>query len=261
MNRVFFSYATEDRSRVIEFAPAFKAAGIEVLIDHSCIQLGGSVSGKINEMISNSDGAVLFYSAFYDRKPWTTEECDALIYRAINRGDYQVVVVCLDETKLPPLLEHRLWAEASNPGALASIFSAYPSKVVAAGVCREIGNWLQYFADADAERMALAIQIELRRRPDATEVRLRTKKAGEVVVHIAQPLVKRFLDSLNFVLRLQEKVNILRNELRDSLVVDNLGTSRGAFLLAEKARVDQIESFRQELRDTLDALVERVMAG
>ena len=229
-------------------------------MDQTYIHLGQSISGDINEMISNSDGAVLFYSTRYASKPWTTEERDALIFRSVNYGDYQVVVVCLDDTKPPPLLEHRLWASGRSSSALADVFSTRSISIATdGGMGHEVGEWIQYFTDADLERMALAIQINLRRRPDASEVRCRTKKAGEVVVYIAQPLVRKFLDSLNFVLRLQEKVNFLRNDLRESLVVGHLGTSRGAYLLAEKEKVDQIEEFRIELRETLDTLVERIV--
>ena len=84
-------------------------------------------------------------------------------------------------------------------------------------------------------------------------------KTGRLQIYISQPLVQKFHDTLAFVLRVQHKVNFIRNNLREQLIEGGLGVNQGAVMLAAKDRLSQIEEFRQELRDVLDVVVEKVV--
>jgi hypothetical protein len=257
---VFFSYASEDRARVAEFVRHFQEAGVDVAIDRERIHPGDSISGKINDMIAGSDGAVIFYSARYAQKPWTTEEQDALIFRSVERNSYKIILVLLDKSEPPPLLAHRLWTKGDDPVGLAALFSSNlreaPTHERGA---KEIKAWLQTFSDDELERIGLAIQQRLRQSPSATVVPFRSKKAGDIVVHLVRPLAEKFSDTLDFALRVQQKVNLIRNDLRERLAIEDLGVARGAFVLAEREKFRQMEGFRLELRETLDAMVEQVV--
>src|SRR5215467_781556 len=179
MRRVFFSYASEDRPRLARYASAFEEFGIEILIDYEQIATGHSIPEKINEMIQGSGAAVLFYSQAYARKPWTTEEQNALLFRSIERKDYQIIVVRLDAIELPPLLAHRIWMKEGDVRGLASVFApdlrATPS---CTGVGAEVNDWVQTFPDDELERMALVIQAAIRQQSSISIVDWRSRKAG-----------------------------------------------------------------------------------
>jgi TIR domain len=259
MRKVFFSYASEDRPRLARYASAFEEFKIEILIDYEQIVAGHSIPDRINEMIKCSDAAVLFYSEAYARKPWTTEEQNALQFRTVEHMDYQIIVVRLDPVELPPLLAHRIWMKEGDVRALASVFvpdlRAAPSHLV---VGADVNDWIQMFPDNELERMALVIQATLRQQPSASMVPWRSKKAGAVTIHLYQPLVSRLADSLASVLRMLEKSEFIRQRLREKIAVGGLGIFEGPFMLAEQERFRQIEDFQIELRETLEALVERV---
>lgn len=259
MSRVFFSYASDDRDEIGEFVSEFERRAISVLIDYEQIGPGRSIPGKINEMIRTADGALLFYSAAYARKAWTSEEQDALQFRLVEQPQFQLAVVRLDNAELPPLLAHRLWIKDTGVATLAAMFSSDIRKILLKDSARtELNEWLQIFSDDDLERMAVHIQTELRKRPSASTVSLSIKKAGIVLVHLVQPLVQRHVDTLSFLLRVLEKVSFIRSRLREQIANAGLGVFEGAFVLAERDRMRQVEEFRQELRGTLEAIVERV---
>jgi TIR domain len=259
MKRVFFSYASEDRPRLNAYVSAFQKVGIEVLLDYQQIGAGLSIPEKINEMIKSSDAAVLFYSEAYARKSWTKEEQNALQFCLVERKDYQLVAVRLDPIELPPLLAHRLWVKEGDVFALASVFSSDLRVTFSGnGAGSEISDWLQTFPDDELERMASAIQAELRLHPSVAIVPWRAKKAGAIAIHLSQPLLPHFTDNLAFVLRMLEKVDFIRRRLRERITDAGLGIFEGSFMLAEQERFRQIEDFRRELKENLGALVERL---
>jgi hypothetical protein len=257
MGPIFFSYASEDRLRLAPYASEFKDVGVEVFVDYEQIGAGHSIPEKINEMIKRSDGAVMFYSEAYDRKPWTKEEQNALLFRAVEKSDYRLTLIRLDEVELPPLLAHRLWAKDSR--ALAAAF-APDLKQTLGNISGEkvITDWLETFRDDELERMATTIQAVLKSRQSAITVNFRAKRTGDMLIHLSQPVLQGGIDNLSFVLRILPKLGFIRNDLREKRRTRALGEFESAFMLAEQEKLEEIEEFRQELRRTLDALVERV---
>lgn len=257
MSRVFFSYASEDRSRLTAYVSQFQTLGIEVLIDYEQIGAGYSIPEKINEMVRRSDGAVMFYSEAYDRKPWTKEEQNALLFRAVDKSDYRIVIIRLGEVELPPLLAHRLWTKDSR--TLATAFAPDLRQTFGnIGSRKVISGWLEMFRDDELERMATAIQAMRRSQPSAVTANLHAKRTGNILIHLFQPVLESSIENLSFILRMLPKLEFIRNDLREQRSTRALGQFEAAYMLAEQAKLKEIEDFRQELRITLDALVERV---
>lgn len=261
MPKIFFSYATEDLLEVTRFVEAFTHAGVEVLIDRKQIAPGNSIPEKIDQMIEQSNGAVIFLSGKYATKPWTSEEQAALVGWSVARQDYQLVVVRLDETLPGALLRHRLWTGGDKVEALAAAFSgalASEADASASGP-NELLDWVETFSDDEISRMGEAIKQWLQMQPRATEVPWTSRQAGEVVIHLALPVLPYLNDTVAFNLNLMKKLNFIRTELLTSLYTENLGVSKAAFLLAVQEKLDQFESMRRELRETLDALIAKIM--
>jgi hypothetical protein len=260
MNRVFFSYATEDRVKVKDYRSAFIDAGLEPLVDYGEIAAGKAIAAGINRMIETSQGAVLFFSEAYLRKPWTNEEQSAVFFRCVDRGDYKVVVVRLDDAgPLPPLLAHRVWLHAPESAALARVFAPdLRSSVNGSASGKIVVNWLEVFSSDDLERLAVIISSQLQRNSSIVAVEMHVKASGSVVVHLAQPVTERLADQLAFVIKMLSNVNFIRGRLRGRLSTLGLGIFEGAFMLAERDQVEKIEEFRAELRETLGAMVEKI---
>lgn len=260
MQSIFFSYATEERASLRAFALDFERLGMRALIDHEQISTGASIPESINRMIAESDGAVLFYSTAYARKPWTREEQNAIVYRSMESKDYQVGVVRLDSAELPPLLAHRLWVGSAHGSSLAKAFA--PDIRTALGLSetrREVEDWITILREEELEALATAIHLELEQHPSASSLCWKTKRLGRLSIELIQPGLQRLRDNLAFVLRILQSVDFLRNRLRERIVKGGLGIFEGPFLLEEQDRLKQIEEFRRELRSTLDAIVECVV--
>src|SRR5436309_7790008 len=82
--RIFFSYATENRGVVDQYLDAFRQRGIEVWIDHEQIRYGDSLVARIEEAIQQCRHAVIFFSKEYAEKVWTSEEKKALVHMLIE---------------------------------------------------------------------------------------------------------------------------------------------------------------------------------
>jgi len=257
MSTIFLSYASEDRARIQPFVAELQNAGLKVLVDYEQIAGGDSIVKGMNEMITLSDGAILFFSEAYLRKPWTSEEQSAVHFRKVENKEYQVVVVRLDAVQIPPLLAHRLWVK--DPAPLARAFTSDLRAAVGNNSGMAIPDWLQTFSDDELERMATAIAAVLRDCPSATSVKWCGKRVGALVIYLSQPVVQRLSDALSFALRMLERVDFILKGLRQRINDAGLGIFEGPFMLAERERLRQIEGFRQELKATLDALVEKVV--
>lgn len=261
MPRIFLSYATEDRPKVVAAMAEFTRRGLEVLIDFEQMKPGSSIPSGINQMIRSADVAVLFHSEAYNRKPWTTEEQDALQFRLVEHPDFYLAVVRLDTAELPPLLAHRVWSLPGGVSALADMFAESFRDRLAGndGELRrtEVPDWLHVFSDDDLERMARVIEAAVRTTLTTSTISFRSKKVGSIQVHLAQPLLRSMVDTLSHLLRILDDVVFLRQRLREQLA-EGVGVFEGSFQLLERKRVRQIEDYRAELRSTLDSMVDKV---
>jgi len=261
MAHIFFSYASEDRASVVAALSEFTQRSLDVLIDYQQMKPGTSIPSGINQMIRSADAAVLFHSEAYNRKPWTTEEQDALQFRLVEHPDFHLAVIRLDRAELPPLLAHRVWALPGGIGTLADMFANKLRERLADATTQhgstEVPDWLQVLNDDDLERMARAIDAQIRTDPATTTVPFSSRKAGSIRVHLARPLGSSLVDTLAFLIRVLAEVTFLRLHLREQ-IAQGVAMFEGAFMLQERQRMRQVEGYREELRDTLDALVECV---
>jgi hypothetical protein len=259
MAKIFFSYATEERLRLQRFIDAFRAYDdLEVLTDYGQIGISKSIPDGINRMIKESAGAVLFYSSTYARKPWTSEEQNALVYRSLSR-DYRLAVVRLDEEELPPLLAHRLWLDASDGDALARAFSSRPRGGNGpGGASDEIADWLVIMQGHDLESLGTAIVQALEATPGATTLQWRTRRLGTLAIRLAQPTIRRLMDDLATVLRLMKSTSFIIGRLRERIDEGGLAVFEPPFELELERRESGLLSYQHELETLLDAIVERV---
>ena len=259
MTNVFFSYASEDRDAVSSAAKKFRESGLEVAIDYQHITPGLSIPEAINEMIKSSDSAVVFYSTAYSRKPWTKEEQAALQFRLVEHPNFQLAVIRLDDAELPPLLAHRLWETQGGFARLADALGGNKVSSATHGPCSiDFEQWLRVLSDDDLERMATAIDRELRKSSEIQVVSFHTKKSGDALLHLARPAVERLMENLSSLLRMLQTVSFLRSRIREQIAKAGLGVFEGAFVLKEREHMQQIDEFRIEMRETLDALVDHV---
>jgi len=260
MSSVFFSYASEDRPRLSPFVSAFQGAHIDVLVDYNQMGAGRSIPEGINSMIEQASGAILFFSNHYAIKPWTKEEQNALQFRSVERADYKLVVVRLDETELPPLLAHRLWKSDAAPGSVANAFSSNVRSTLlgSSAAHGEFHAWSSSLTDEELERLAITVSNQLTRLSTTVEINWHAGRLGHVLVRLHRPVLSRLVDNLASALRMLERVDFLRRHLSERIKGGGLAVFEASFLLEEQERVRQIEGYKSELRDTLVALVDRV---
>ncbi|MCC4113892.1 toll/interleukin-1 receptor domain-containing protein [Aromatoleum toluclasticum] len=261
MARIFFSYASEDKPKVVEALSEFTKRNHDVLIDYEQIKPGTSIPGGINQMIRCADAAVLFHSEAYNRKPWATEEQDALQFRLVEHPDFHLAVIRLETAELPPLLAHRVWTLPGGIGALADMFAESLRERLTGATTQaestEVPNWLQVLNDDDLERLARAIELQIHTAPATSTVVFSSKKTGSIRVHLVKPLARGLVDTLAFLIRVLDDVTFLRLHLREQ-IAHGVGMFEGPYMLQERKRMRQVEDYREELRSTLDVLVERV---
>ena len=87
---VFISYAHEDRAYVNQLAHALKSAGLDVWYDQFIMEVGDSLTKKINEGLARSRFGVVVLSLPFFQKNWTQVELAALLNR--EEGDQKVIL-------------------------------------------------------------------------------------------------------------------------------------------------------------------------
>ena len=260
MAKIFFSYASEDAEQVLQFREAFKQADVPVWIDNEQIGYGDSIPGRINAALTDCSGAVLFFSPNYIRKPWTTEERNALVYQMLERGDFKVVVVRLQPCEIPPILNHRLWLGNGLPSKLSGFFKQWLGKIEIDQQNEEIADFILVIDDRTAERLATEItehlQISNRSRPN--DINFMTKQFGKLKIKLITP-TESLHDEIRHQLRMIRTHDFFRREFQAKLAEGALGIFEPGFKLQLQNKMSELENARQNLREAIDALVAKVL--
>jgi hypothetical protein len=94
---VFISHASEDKERFVRpLVTELEARGLRVWFDEAELQVGDSLTRKIDEGLSRSRFGVVVLSKSFFEKDWPRAELDALATRQINSGKVVILPVWLD---------------------------------------------------------------------------------------------------------------------------------------------------------------------
>ncbi len=112
--KVFCSYTTSDRERVVEAGHRLAAAGIEPLVDIWEIRFGDPIVQRVDEMIRRCDAGLIFVSKEALASNWVCGEMEALVKQSIERGKRVFAVRLESDIDLPPLLDRYKAADYSD---------------------------------------------------------------------------------------------------------------------------------------------------
>ena len=187
----FISHASEDKSDVVEpLAIELAARGAAVWYDRWTLQIGDSLSEKIDEGLASSEFGIVVLSPHFFAKPWPKRELNGLVQREIegkkvilpvwHRVDHAFVAqhsptladkMAGSTTDGIPILAQRLLqaigktAEiAKSPDDLAIVHAA-PAKIEVA--------YRNLSITADLHRYTLTVVLTLLSPPDQGRLRLR----------------------------------------------------------------------------------------
>jgi len=97
---VFISHAHEDKEAIVtELSQKLSRAGLRVFEDVKVINLGDSLSDKINEGIKYSKFGVVVLSKAFFRKGWTQYEYKGFLHREIEEGRTVILPIWHGVTK------------------------------------------------------------------------------------------------------------------------------------------------------------------
>ena len=126
MSSVFVSHSSGDDALVSRIVADLRSAGHTVWVDQSDLLPGGAVAGSIQEGIAGSDAFVLLHSHTASSSRWVELEWQAALGRNMDDSAYNLVLVRVDDCKVPLILSSRKWIEMSRgyDGAIQDLLAA-----------------------------------------------------------------------------------------------------------------------------------------
>jgi hypothetical protein len=113
--RLFFSYATKDRKRVLPFKAGLKSAGYDVWIDEKDIIVGEPLLDSISNAISgDADFALMFLSENSINSEWVKLEIRMAYSREIKSRQTFLLPVRLTDCAIPDHLRVKKYANAAG---------------------------------------------------------------------------------------------------------------------------------------------------
>lgn len=84
---VFISHASEDKDAVARvLAEELRDYGVEVWYDEFSLEVGDSLTQKINDGLANANYGIVILSKFFLNKGWTQYELEGLVNREVGSG-------------------------------------------------------------------------------------------------------------------------------------------------------------------------------
>jgi len=118
--RVFISYSHADRVFVDKLSETLQDGGVDVWIDKWMIQVGDSITQKINDGIGNSDFLIVVLSRASVRSKWVREELNTALIRNVEQDKHAFILpVLIEDCDMPTLLQHRKYADFRDDSAQA----------------------------------------------------------------------------------------------------------------------------------------------
>ena len=105
-NKVFICHSSQDHEFVIKLAEKLKNDSVDVWIDDWEIQIGDSITEKINEGLEDSSFFIIVFSENSINSQWVKRELNATLMTQITKRDIKILPVLLDfePENLPPLM-------------------------------------------------------------------------------------------------------------------------------------------------------------
>ena len=278
-DRLFASYASEDRSRVLATVVNLTHRGHEVWIDRNEIMASDDLIARIDAGLAGSKHVILFTSASYFAKEWTRAEYSAAVAMTMAESDRLLFIVKLDDAPLPPLLKARLYIPWEGAEAVAGkivdalVRIGYTPDVdvptpVAPTLARVV-NWKDpeevpdYLIDVLAERL-LEVIGDLRggHLLGATApVRQEISDELSLTMHVSRTLIRN--DSVVEELRHTWKIlGILRKRaqgLARELHMGGLGVFKSSYEIRLADLKIELDEFMKRMRNQMAAVCPRLM--
>ncbi len=110
--RIFISHAWEDKPLVLRLEAELIAAGAEVWVDHVGIRGGDNLPKRISDALEWCNTLLLVWSKAASESPWVELEWTNAI--SLNAA---IIPCCLDGTRLPALLAHKVYLDLHDSEA------------------------------------------------------------------------------------------------------------------------------------------------
>ena len=111
---VFISHASPDKESFVRpLAEALRALGVEVWYDEFSLELGDSISQKIDSGIASSKFGIVVVSPAFIARNWTKHELRSLVSREVDQ-DIRIIPVWHGVTKKQVRTSALLWLTSSR---------------------------------------------------------------------------------------------------------------------------------------------------
>ncbi|MGD1157482.1 MAG: TIR domain-containing protein [Terriglobia bacterium] len=111
---VFISHSSLDKQIAGGLALELAKRGVDVWLDEWAIQVGDSISRRVEEALENCTYVILLLSPGALASNWVDKEWRAAFSREMSRGEVTVLPVLAAKCELPPLLRDRKYADISE---------------------------------------------------------------------------------------------------------------------------------------------------
>jgi hypothetical protein len=268
-DRLFISYASHDRNRVKSVIDHLQNFKLSVWFDQSDVGAGDLIVDQIDTGLRTAKYFVLFWSDSYASGSWTRAEARAAFHLAMQAGERRIVIVCLDDTELPPLFRVSRRITWTSADAVA----AELAKAVARGdltmpevsiTSTQSQQKLDWGDVQDALLPALAKNLlaatgQLLAAPAPVAI-LDAPIGSQRVLRL--PVIRAMLENEGIRADLEADVEILKNterfasELRKTMGSEHLGTLQPAFVISLEKKQAEVQELRARIRAALMSLTE-----
>jgi tetratricopeptide (TPR) repeat protein len=114
---VFISYRSTDRPWATALFNRLEGVGFKVFIDQRNLLPGEPLANALQKALARSKAAVVLISKGWLESSWCQEEANVLLHQTVENPSFRVVPVRIDDCKLPPLWDSRIWLDFANTAA------------------------------------------------------------------------------------------------------------------------------------------------
>ena len=111
ITHIFISHASKDAEIATELAGHLRNADHETKVDTLDLGLGDNVIAFMNKGIANAAAVIILFSKHTPDAEWQKLEIDAAVWNEVAQDGGKCIVVCLDDTELPPILGPKVYGK------------------------------------------------------------------------------------------------------------------------------------------------------
>ena len=134
MVKVFLCHSSLDKTFVLHFAKNLEEHGVECWIDEAEMLPGDSLISKISEAIEREDFVLAFISKNSVESHWVKYELEQAMTKEITVGKVVIIPIKIDECDMPGFLEHKIYANFTDPSKNISEFNKILKAIGVLGV-------------------------------------------------------------------------------------------------------------------------------